>query len=336
VDPTRKLALFLRAIDNEYQELQEADFLARAHLHRCSPVVFDAGNDPLRQRRQIDDVLRTQDHYAALLTQPVQESTLESAAAEAIRRGIAWVALNRCTDYVRELRMTQPKAPVFCVAPDQHQIGHIQGQQFLILLRKGGTLFYLTGPPATASARQRLASVEIALAGAAIKMIPAAGDWTTESGFDATRLWLRSDPPRDCAHLVVGAQNDAMAVGARRAVLEEAKFRGRPELETVRITGCDGLPNGGQRWVASGTLTATVVMPTTAGVAVDHLASGWATGRPPTNDVILEVASFPDLDVLSRTTPISSRPPRSNPRRLRIAPSLEHVGPKVIAPRKPR
>jgi ABC-type sugar transport system substrate-binding protein len=250
---------------------------------------------------------------------------------------MAWVALNRCTESVRELKLTQPKAPVFCVAPDQHQIGHIQGQQFLILLRKGGTLFYLTGPPATISGRQRLASVEIALAGAPIKLIPAAGDWTTESGFDATRLWLRSDPPRDCAHTVIGAQNDAMALGARRAILEEAKVRGRPELETVRITGCDGLPNGGQRWVATGMLTATVVMPTTAGVAVDQLATGWATSRPTTNDVILEVASFPDLDVLTRTTPISSNPPRVQPRRLRVAPSVDHTGPRVIAPRnKPR
>jgi ABC-type sugar transport system substrate-binding protein len=281
VEKIRKIGLFLRALDNEYQELQRADFHARAHLHTCSPAVFDAGNDALRQRRQIDDQLRGGDSFAAFLVQPVQEAALESAATEAARRGIAWVTLNRFSEYVRALRIAHAKTPMFCVDPDQHQIGHIQGKQFLALLPDGGTLFYLSGPHTTSSARRRLSGAEIAMAGASIRMVGGSGDWTTESGFDSTRLWLRSDPPRDCQRLVVGAQNDAMALGAHRALREEAQARGRPEIAEVRITGCDGLPLGGQRWVAAGVLAATVVIPSTAGVAVDHLAAAWATGQPP-------------------------------------------------------
>jgi ABC-type sugar transport system substrate-binding protein len=276
------------------------------------PVVFDADNDALRQRRQIDDLLRSSPSVAALLAQPVQESGLEAAAVEAARRGIAWVTLNRFSEYVRGLRVAQARAPMFCVDPDQRQIGHIQGKQFLALLPEGGTIFYLSGPRATSSARGRLAGAEIVLAGTSIGLVGAAGDWSIESGFDATRLWLRSAPPRDGRRLVVGAQNDAMAIGARRALHEEAKARGRPELAEVRITGCDGLPEGGQRWVASGLLAATVVIPSTAGVAVDHLAAAWASGHTPPNDVVLEVTSFPDLELLARTT-TGTRPGRGSP-----------------------
>jgi ABC-type sugar transport system substrate-binding protein len=312
VETARKIALFLRALDNEYQELQKADFFARAHLHTCTPFVFDAGNDALRQRRQIDDQLRVADSFAAFLVQPVQEAALESAAAEAARRGVGWVTLNRFSEYVRTLRIAHPKTPMFCVDPDQPQIGRIQGRQFLALLPDGGTLFYVTGHHTTSSARRRLAGAEIAMAGASIHMVGAAGDWTTDSGFDATRLWLRSDPPKDCRRLVVGAQNDAMALGAHRALLEEAQARGRAELAEVRITGCDGLPLGGQRWVAAGVLAATVVIPPTAGVAVDHLALAWTTGQAPSTDVLLEVTSFPDVQLLARTAP-STVPPRLRP-----------------------
>ena len=317
MEPVKKVALFLRAVDNEYQEAQKADFLTRADLHGYSAVVVDADNDPLRQRRQIDDVLRAPEPFAAFLAQPVQEAGLKTAAVEAVRRGIGWVTLNRFSEYVRELRSAQTRVPVFCVDPDQNQIGLLQGRQALILLPKGGTLFYLGGPPVTSSARRRLAGTEIALAGAPIQMIAATGDWTTQSGFDATQLWLRSDPPRDCRHVVVGSQNDAMALGAHKALLEEAKARSRPELGEIPITGCDGLPSGGQRWVASGILRATVVMPTTAGVAVDLLASAWATGHGPPTDVVLEVTSFPDLDALARTLRPSASPPRHGARRAR-------------------
>jgi ABC-type sugar transport system substrate-binding protein len=88
----------------------------------------------------------------------------------------------------------------------------------------------------------------------------------------------------------VVCQNDAMAVGARRAMREL-----RPDWTDVPLTGCDGLPNGGQELVATGELAATVVKPPTTGPAIEVVAralSGEAT--PP--HVVLEPTSWPSED----------------------------------------
>ena len=64
------------------------------------------------------------------------------------------------------------------------------------------------------------------------------------------------------------------------------------------ITGCDGLPEGGQRLVREGGLAATVITPSNAGPAVDLIAEGLRTQRPIPAEVTLKPASFPDLGAL--------------------------------------
>jgi ABC-type sugar transport system substrate-binding protein len=288
-------------------------------LNRFITAVFDAGNDTRNQFRQIEDVLRAPDSdgFDVLLVNPVQESVLQPLAIDAARRGIGWVTLNRFTDYVADLRRRYPTVPLFCVNPDQNQIGHIQGTQFLTLLRKGGSLLYICGPLLTSSASLRLAGVEIVIAGSPVRMAVAAADWSEEGGLRATAGWL-NERSRKWRRCVVGAQNDAMALGAREALLQEAQKRDRRELARVPVTGCDGLPSGGQRAVAEGSLTATVVVPTTAGRAVDLLRPALTAGAVPPADVVLAVTSFPDLDTLARTARLPSSTP---PRRAKPGPS---------------
>ena len=99
---------------------------------------------------------------------------------------------------------------------------------------------------------------------------------------------------------VVGAQNDAMAVGAR-GVLEQWA-RTRPEFRTlpIRVIGSDGSPGFGQRLVIEGKLTATVIMPPTAGRAVDELASlGAGSNTRSPAEITLAPTSFPDLRMLA-------------------------------------
>jgi ABC-type sugar transport system substrate-binding protein len=299
---SKKLALFLRALDNEYQKLQKSDFLQRSRLHSIAPTVFDAGNDSRTQFRQIEDVLRSRGRggFDALLVNPVLESTLEPLAAEAARQGVGWVSLNRSSEYVPGLRRAYPKPALFCVNPDQHQIGRIQGEQVLTMLRGGGSLFYICGPLATSSARQRLSSIETVLAGSGIRTYTCACNWSEDDGENAMAPWL-GETSREWRRCVVAAQNDPMGRGARKALLNEAAERRRPDLARVRVTGCDGLPSGGQRAVADGRLAATVVVPTTAGRAVDLLVPTFEKDRPPQGDLILAVTSFPDLEVLART-----------------------------------
>lgn len=111
---------------------------------------------------------------------------------------------------------------------------------------------------------------------------------------------------RKVSECVVGAQNDSMAVGARGALMEEAVTRIRPELRDVRVTGCDGSVAYGQQWVLDKQLTATVIIPPTAGRAVHEVMRALADRRPPIADISINVTSFPELDVLMRT----SRRPR--------------------------
>jgi ABC-type sugar transport system substrate-binding protein len=95
----------------------------------------------------------------------------------------------------------------------------------------------------------------------------------------------------------VGAQNDSMALGARKTIRQV-----RPAWSHIGYTGCDGLPNGGRRAVDGGELTATVVKPTTTGPAIELVAR--SLRGEPARDVMLRPVSYPPIEDLK---PIASR-----------------------------
>jgi len=61
----------------------------------------------------------------------------------------------------------------------------------------------------------------------------------------------------------------------------------------VPVLGCDGRVDGGQRLVAGGELAATIVMPVTAGTAVELVARWVADRQPPLAQVVLPPSSYP-------------------------------------------
>ena len=63
-----------------------------------------------------------------------------------------------------------------------------------------------------------------------------------------------------------------MAMGARKAFGDQAGAEEREHWLKVPFTGCDGVTKTGQEWVRQGLLTATVVTPPTAGLALEILA----------------------------------------------------------------
>jgi ABC-type sugar transport system substrate-binding protein len=83
-----------------------------------------------------------------------------------------------------------------------------------------------------------------------------------------------------------------MAVGARRALR-----RLRKEWTELMFTGCDGLPEGGQRLVRDGDLAATIITPPPAGAAVTIVAQAVA-GTPAPAELRLVPQSFPAEDAL--------------------------------------
>jgi ABC-type sugar transport system substrate-binding protein len=237
-----------------------------------------------------------------MLVNPVRESALQLVARQAIRDDVAWVMLNRTSDFVRELRREAPGRVMVCVDVNQYEVGRIQGRQFRALLPSGGEVLYLHGPATTSSARLRMAGVESELAGTSIRLTPRATDWTEETGANATKLWLESLLRGRDAPTVIGAQNDVMAAGAANALAEFRKSRPAAiyGLTDVPITGCDGVPSHGQRLVHEGLLVATVVIPATSGIAVDLVLDSFEGKAAPDSDLVLQVDSFPDVATLVR------------------------------------
>jgi ABC-type sugar transport system substrate-binding protein len=302
------VGLFLRTLKNDYQEQTREDFLATAPAHGFTVEIVNADNDADRQLRQIRDFIRRPGKRPlAIFVTPVRESGLLGAAYEAARLGVGWVVLNRSSDYLRELRDQFPKPPVFCVNPDQTQIGRIQGKQFKLLLPKGGELLYLRGPPTTSSAQKRWIGVEQEIEGSAIKMFTLNADWSGDGAEHATKKWLQGFRDRPLPNCIVGGQNDEMAVGAKKALREEAERTGRPEIRSIPVTGCDGSPRYGRRLVDEGEIAATVVIPPTAGRAIEELVSALGGKKILPVEVVLGVSSYPALEVLGS----SNQPRRS-------------------------
>ena len=314
----RSAALFLRTLANDYQERLRDDCVAACSRRAFSIDVFSADNDSDQQVRQIRQFLKKSHRGpTAILVSPVRERDLLPVAFEAVRQGISWIILNRSSGYLRELREQFPSSLVFSVTPDQHEIGNIQGRQFMLLLPNGGEVFYLRGPVMTSSSRRRLLGVEREIAEASIHMVTFSADWTGEAAEHATRDWVRILRDTDPSRCLIGAQNDDMAMGARRGLMNLAVSQQRPELRRIRVTGCDGSPTFGQRWVADGELAATVLVPSVAGQAIDELASAIDGTRRPPVEVSVASASYPPLNLLAPSVAKAERRKSVEPPMLR-------------------
>jgi ABC-type sugar transport system substrate-binding protein len=290
-----KVVVGLLNDQQEFQRMQAADArsaAARAGLE--AEVVFAESNAVLQIQQLFRFVHAPEgERPAAIVVETVTGEGLERVARNAVRAGIGWVLVNGLARYVDALRQERPDLPIGNVALDNTECGRIQGRQVRALAPGGGPVLCLQGPADTAAASERLAGLREVLDGAyELKLLN--GDWTEQSGEKAMAAWLRlktSEGFRPCA---VVAQNDAMAVGARRAIREH-----RREWADVPLTGCDGLPEGGQRLVRAGELAATVVTPTTAGQAVTLVARTLA-GERLSAEVRLAPRSFPPEDELGR------------------------------------
>src|SRR5688572_30845912 len=127
----RGIALFLRSLDNDYQQRLRDDAMTAAKRAGFNVALYAAQNDSTRQVSQIAEALGGQGaaDLAAVLVSPVRDEGLEELARRAAQAGIGWVLLNREGVYVEGLRNESTGLPVFGVTPDQDQIGRIQAEQ---------------------------------------------------------------------------------------------------------------------------------------------------------------------------------------------------------------
>ncbi len=279
----------------EYHRMQAAEARAAAARAGLSlEVVFAESNAVLQIHQVFKHVHAAEgERPLAIVLQSVTGEGLARVARNAVAAGIGWIILNRRVDYVSTLRGQRPDLPIGSVTPDQEEIGRIHARQVRTLGPKQGLLLYVQGPPDTSAAQDRLRATREGLAGAPFRFKVLNGDWSEASGESTVASWLRLTTSERPALLV--AQNDAMAAGARRAVLaHDRSWAGIPFL------GCDGLPQGGQRLVDTGELAATVVMPASAGTAVELIARWQRDRQQPPEEVVLAPRSFPPEDRLRR------------------------------------
>jgi ribose transport system substrate-binding protein len=218
-------------------------------------------------------------------------------ARAAVEAGISWVVLNREIEYAAELRRVG-NVPVFCITSNHEEIGRIQGRQFTALLPNGGSVLYIEGPSHSSAARQRTAGMHETKA-ANIQIRTLKGEWTTESAQRAVQAWLRLSTSAKIQIDLVGAQDDSMALGARKAFRESANALEKERWLSLPYTGCDGLPQGGQKWVREGLLAATVVVPANTGLAIEMLVKTFQSNLPPPEQTLTAASSYPSLELLT-------------------------------------
>jgi ribose transport system substrate-binding protein len=295
VRPRLVVSLFTNA--QEYQALQGEEAKTTGERRGFQTELLHAdGNAVLQIQQLFKHVHAPADErpYAFIVQTPVPDG-LERLARNAVAAGVGWVLLNRQAPYLETLRREHPGLPVSAVTTDNEEIGRIQAAQFRALLPRGGSVLYLQGPPTTASAQTRLAAAQAGVEGSPIELKVLPAEWTETSGEQAVTAWLRLKTSELFEPDVVGGQNDALAMGARKALQAH-----RPEWSRVPYTGCDGLETGGRRLVSAKTLAATIVVPSCGGPAVELLARAFRKEQSPPPTVVVPPWSFPRVEELAR------------------------------------
>src|SRR5512146_1229961 len=293
-----KVLLSLITESNDYQ--QEQAFLGTATAQRLGMDLqtIYADNDAIVQSQQLLQAVQSKDGRPdAIMFEPVGTG-LAVVAKAAVSAGIAWVIMNRDVDYLTDLRQLN-KVPCFEVSTDHLEVGRIQGRQIAAILPGGGTILYIQGSATHDAARLRTAGFgETKPTNVQLRMLK--GHWTEASGYEAVASWLRLSTSHETSIAAVIAQNDDMAIGARRAFQENTTGEERVRLLGVPFLGCDGLAKTGQAYLAKGLLQATVLTPALTGQALEILDRALRTGKQPPERTLIAPSSLPALEVLAR------------------------------------
>jgi len=302
VMPDLRFVLSLTNADNDYQIQQAAAAEHAAGRLNVDLEVIQADNDALTQSQQLLRIIhsRSEARCDAIIFEPVGSTALPQVAKAAVTAGIGWVVLNRDVEYLRDMR-SGFRVPTFSVTSDHKEIGRIQGRQIARLLPSGGSVLSVQGPAESLAAKQRAAgTLENIPAAVQVKVARAA--WTEASAYRVVSSWLRLPTSQRCPVDLVAAQDDSMALGARKA-FQEATGESAVRSSSLPFLGCDGLPNSGQVWVRRKLLTATVYVPPNAGTAVEMMVNAITKGTIPPGQTLITPVSYPELSALTPVTP---------------------------------
>jgi ABC-type sugar transport system substrate-binding protein len=289
-----KVVVALLNAEQEFQQLQAKDAReAAARLGLELEVVFAEGHAVVQIQQLFKHVHAPEgERPAAIVVEAATAEGLERVARNAVKAGIGWVLVNTRVAYVDGLRADHPDLPIAMLGTDQREVGRIQGRQGRSLVPGGGHVLCVQGPADSTVSADRLAGLQEAL-GRRFEVRGLSGDWTEASGAKAVTSWLRLKTAEAFTPAIVVSQNDSMAAGARKVLLQH-----RPDWSPVPFLGCDGLPEGGLRMVDRGELAATVVTPSNTGPALEIVSRWLRSGQVPSREVLLPPRSHPPEDHL--------------------------------------
>lgn len=285
---------------NDFQLAQAQDAENAAHKLGITAEIVFAADDAVNQSTQILQAIQSRGDTRpdAIVVEPVGSASLPQVAQAASAAGIGWAVLNRRPEYLSNLR-SKATVPIFAVSADHQEIGRIQGRQFAALLPAGGAVLYIEGPSQSSSAQQRTAGM-LEMKPSNIQVSKLKGSWTQESATKAVQSWLKLATSQSARIDLVAAQDDTMAVGARKAFQALADDNDRMRWLSLPFTGCDGQPATGQAWIKKKLLTATVYISPLTGKAMEIMANTVMTGAQPAEQVLIAPFSIPSLDALVR------------------------------------
>ena len=296
-----KFVVSLTTNDNDYQMEQAVAAEEAALRLGVDAQILYAENDSVLQSQQLLRVIQSPaDLPDGIIFEPVGGTALPQVARAAVSAGVALVVLNRDVEYVPELRQKH-RAPIFAVTSDHTEIGRIQGRQFAALLPSGGSVLYIQGPSESPAAKQRTAGMyDTKPADVQVKLMK--GQWTESSARHVINSWLRLSTSRKSHIDVIAAQNDVMAVGAKKAFQDLPDEASRERWLSLPFIGVDGLASTGLAWVKQGLLAATVVVPPNTGQALEMLVKAIQGSPAPPDRTLTVPVSFPSTDQLAAPT----------------------------------
>jgi ribose transport system substrate-binding protein len=289
--------------DNDYQREQAASAKAAAQEFGIDVEIVYAGNDAITQSTQLLKAIQADASLRphAVIVEPLGATPFPKVASTAASAGIGWAVVNREADYTAQLRQAH-SSPVFSVSVDQVEVGRIQGKQINAFLPRGGSVLFVQGPSVSSVSRQRLEGLQETIQ-ASIQLINLKGKWTEESAYQSTSSWMKLMRSQKSRVDMICAQNDAMAIGTKKAVRELGGDLNPDLVSNIPVTGCDGVPGTGQAWVRTGSLSATVIVPPSCGKAIALMTRALQSKVQPPEHTFALPEPFPPVESLKPLSP---------------------------------
>ena len=294
-----RFLLSLTNDDDGYQLEQASAALATAKKLGVDLDIVYAGNDGIKQSQQLLSCIQSSatQRTDAILFEPARSTAHPQVVRAAAAAGIGVVVLNREADYISELRKTF-NVPAFAITSNHEEIGRIQGQQLNSLIPAGGTVLYVHGPAESSAAKQRfLGTMQTKLETITLRVLKA--QWSEASAYKGVYSWLRLSTSHQVQIQAVCAQDDSMAIGARKA-FEECRGS-NDDWKQIPFLGCDGMPKTGQEWVRRNLLAATIQIPTNVGLGIEMMAKSIKSGEMPLERTFTVATPFPSPEAIAQS-----------------------------------